>query len=371
MKLFHSAIALGCITAAGAVFAAGEMPEASPAAAGHDAAIALTNWQPQSMSSKTAKPGTKAATDTTTIFRPVPICRLLDTRVGASAAITPNAPYNPNTRHTIAAAGKCGIPSIGTVAGLSVSFHVYNYTVNNGGYITFLTVGAAIAGTNAVLNPGAQWTAATANVGTLDDTGNFDIYIANSQVDVIVDINGYYQDFGLSGSQALDVGASGLDAHGTGSWVFAGVNDGNGIGLYGYSNGTGPGVNATNTTGGPALTIGLGSVHAAGAGINTNTFAFIHRVVASNYPTGTLCGGFNTYTAIVNPMLNGDGNAIVLVTPRYVSGAGQSEPTNLVVAEYYPTNSCSPAVPAGTWFLRQPSGNFTAGMDFDILVIKN
>ena len=377
MKLFRTAFALGCIAAAGMAGAAGMAPDTPKSAAGAPAAsphdvIPLANWQsnPQSfIESLTSKGPTKAATDLTTIFRPVALCRLLDTRVGASAAITPNAPYNPNTRHTIAAAGKCGIPSGGVVAAISLSFHVFNYTVNNGGYITFLTVGAPVAGTNAVFNTGAQWTAATANVGTLDDSGNFDIYIANSQVDVVVDINGYFQDFGLSGSQALDVGTRGLDVHGTGSWVFAAVQDGTGIGVYGYSTGAGPGVNATNIAGGPALSIS-GSVQAPGAGVNTSTFAFIHQVNTTPFGSGgTICGGFPEYTVIDHPMLNGDANAMVFVTARD-SGSLPTQNAGSWVA-FYIVSSCSPVVTAN-WAIRDRNGTaHINGSQFNVLVIKN
>ena len=380
MNLFRTAFALGCIATVGVAGAAGfatsdpksGSAEAAPASASPHDAVPLVDWQtnPQSfIESLKSKGNAKAATDLTTIFRPLAICRLLDTRVGASAAITPNAPYGPNTRHTIAAAGKCGIPSAGTVSALSVSFHVFNYTVNNGGYITFLTVGAAVAGTNAVFNPGAQWTAATANVGTLDDTGNFDIYIANSQVDVIVDINGYYQDFGLSGSQALDVGPNGLDAHGTGSWVFAGVNDGSGIGLYGYSNGSGPGVNATNTTGGPALTIGLGSVRAQGAGVNTSTFAFLHSVnTGAAFPTGTICGGFPGYTVIDHPMLNNDPNAVVTVTAQ--NSSSFATPSAGPWEAFYIVSGCTPSA-AGHWAVHDHNNaSHTNTSRFAVLIIK-
>ena len=92
---------------------------------------------------------------------PSHVCRLIDTR-GNPAAIAIAGPLAANSTTNVNSAGFCGIPNNGEVAGISLSFHVFNTTVNNGGYISFLQQGAAISGTNAVFNPGAQWTAATA-----------------------------------------------------------------------------------------------------------------------------------------------------------------------------------------------------------------
>jgi hypothetical protein len=309
----------------------------------------------------------QAASDKVTMYRPIPICRLLDTR-GFSAAISGGGPYNPNTTHTIAAGGKCGIPS-SQVAGISLSFHVFNYTVNNGGYITFKTVGAALAGTNAVFNPGAQWIAATANVSTLDDTGNFDIYIAQSQVEVVVDINGYYGD--LDGY--IDAGNAnpGIIANNTAAWTAYAPLNGNA--LYGYASGNGGGVLAYSG-GGHAVRVLNGTVQAQGAGVNTNTFAFIHKVDTSSAfgaGSGTLCGGFPGYSVIDNPQSNGDPNAIVLLTGR-VDFVTSGVPSNGPVEAYYlpPSNTCSPLVPGGKWTVHYLSGSLTNTSTYNVLVLK-
>src|SRR6266576_2251949 len=77
---------------------------------------------------------TKAATDRATVYRPITPCRLIDTR-GFSAAIAVAGPLAPNSTTNINSAGFCGIPNNFLVAGISLSFHVFNNTVNNGGYI--------------------------------------------------------------------------------------------------------------------------------------------------------------------------------------------------------------------------------------------
>src|ERR1022692_2739653 len=119
------------------------LPDVGKVVSGPNMSIPLINWSPDSQSfiANSKSLVREKAANTATIFRPLAVCRLLDTRVGATDAwIEPNAPFLANPRHTIDAAGLCGIPSGGVVAGISLAFSVYNYTVNNGGYISFLTV---------------------------------------------------------------------------------------------------------------------------------------------------------------------------------------------------------------------------------------
>ena len=307
----------------------------------------------------------QAASDKVTMYRPIAICRLLDTR-GFPAAISGGGPYNASSTHTILAGGKCGIPTT-QVAGLSLSFHVFNYTVNNGGYITFKTVGAPVAGTNAVFNTGAQWTAATTNVSTLDDTGNFDIYVAQSQVEVIVDVNGYYAD--LDGFIDAGTAYPGISSNNTAAWVAFGA--GNGGGLYGYASGSGPGVLAYSASG-HAIRVLNGTVQASGAGVNTNTFAFIHKVNTTLWGSGgTVCGGFTNFSVIDNPQLNGDANAIVFITPR--NGDTLPDPSAGRFDAWYELTGtlCSGLSAQGHWLIKDAGGFAMVNNSlFDILVIK-
>ncbi|MGE5099659.1 MAG: hypothetical protein ACM3SX_06710, partial [Deltaproteobacteria bacterium] len=151
--------------------------------------IPLTSWAVDTKAFLTqrseAKAGNlKAASDKATVYRPIPVCRLIDTR-GFPAAIAIAGPIGPNTATNVNAAGFCGIPG-GGVAGLSISFHVRNATINNGGFIAFMQQGVPVTGVNAVFNFGTIWTATTANISLPDDSGNFQIYVAQSSVDVIV-----------------------------------------------------------------------------------------------------------------------------------------------------------------------------------------
>ena len=129
--------------------------------------------------------------------------------------------------------------------------------MSNGGYIAFQQQGAAVTGVNAVFNTGAQWTAATANVSIPNDSGNFSIFIANSQVQVIVDVNGYYQDMDF-----VDVGTQELDISGdmcSSCNLFELTNTGAGSAL------------ALNSSSGTAIQINSGGLRSVGAGVGTNT----------------------------------------------------------------------------------------------------
>jgi len=295
---------------------------------------------------------TKAATDLASVYRPITPCRLIDTR-GFSAAIAVAGPLAPNSTTNINAAGFCGIPNNSEVAGISLSFHVFNNTVNNGGYIAFQQQGAAVTGVNAVFNPGAQWTAATANVSIPNDTGNFSIFIANSQVQVIIDVNGYYQDLNF-----LDVGTQELDIVGNATGdLFELNNAGTGTALGLSSNGD-------------AIRVYSGSVRASGAGVGTNTFATIHQVnTAGNFGAGgTLCAaGFPSYSVIDNDQANGDPNAILFITPRYNSLAAQ----NVQYEAYYYTSGSCVAAANNHWMVRKTDGTaYLNTSRFNILVIK-
>jgi hypothetical protein len=327
-------------------------------------AIPLTSWPVDTKSflaqHASAKAGNlKAATDKATVYRPIPVCRLIDTR-GFPAAITLAGPLGPNTATNVNAAGSCGIPGSG-VAGISISFHVRNATVNNGGFIAFLQQGAPIAGVNAVFNFGDTWVATTANISLPDDSGNFQIYIAQSSVDVIVDVNGYYQDLDLldTGNQELDI-LGNVSCGSPGCKVLEVSNLGNGAALM-----------ATNVGGNNALMLNAGAFAVAGAGINSGTAAFIFEV-----DTGAnVCGGTPSEALISHPMLNGDSSAVVLISPRErapssVIGVDAPPGSAGPIAAVY--HACGTVDPNSRWGIRDKSGAALVNhAQYSVFIIKS
>jgi hypothetical protein len=328
---------------------------------GPDMPVPLANWdnEPQAFiaSLRQARKGTtKAATDIATVYRPISVCRLIDTR-GLSAAIAIPGPLSPNSTTNINSAGFCGIPNNGLVAGLSVSFHVLNLTVNNGGFISFLQQGAPVTGVNAVFNPGASWTAATANISIPNDSGNFAIYIAASSVQVIVDVNGYYQDLG-----DLDVGSQQLDIVGNTTGDLFELNN---------TTGTGSALSLDGSAG-SAVTIYSGKFRVSGADTNnSNGPVFTHTVNTSPFGAGgTICGGFPAFTVLDHPYLNGNPSAVIFVQPNAGSGASAASagPFELY---YLLATSCTPAVGTARWSIHDKSGAaHLNGSKFSVMVVS-
>ena len=299
----------------------------------------------------------KAPQDKATVFRPVAPCRLVDTRgTGTGGAFVINGPLAPNSSTNVSTNGLCGIPT-SFVAGLSLSFHVQNATVNNGGYISFLQQGAPVSGTNAVFNFGAVWTAATANVSIPNSSGDFAVFIALSQVELVVDVNGYYQDL-----NSLDVGTQQLDL--TGSTPSGAT--------FGFRNSSDTGTAVDIQATGTALSIGGGRIRVAGAGANTNEAAFVHVANASaNFGTlassGNLCSGTalgKSLTIIDHPYLNNNPNALLFLTP--------SGTRNQIHEPFYVTdNLCASAVANNKWAIAGLSQTaYVTGDRFNVLIIN-
>jgi hypothetical protein len=85
-----------------------------------------------------------------------------------------------------------------------------------------------------------------------------------------------------------------------------------GMGVYSSVTGNGTAMRASTGAGGTSLLIEGGSVRVGGAGINTQTAVFRHRVTAStiNGCIGTMCKS----SRLDHPMLNGNPNAMVFIT---------------------------------------------------------
>jgi hypothetical protein len=238
----------------------------------------------------------KAASDLVTVYRPLTPCRLVDTR-GLGAAVAVAGPLAAGSDTNVTAAGSCGIPASFTTVGISMTIVVFNTTPGNGGFLSVREQGTAVTGSNMTYTPGLEWLSTTGNVSINQaGGGNFAIYSAGSIVHVIIDVNGYFQDLNeLDSVTQIDFNMS------TGGEAFAVNQAGAGNAIGAFANGGGTGLRVGGTVG---ISVDSGSVRAAGAGVNTGTFAFIHQVNTTAYPTGTICGGFGSFTVLDHPMLN-------------------------------------------------------------------
>lgn len=139
--------------------------------------------------------------------------------------------------------------------------------------------------------------------------------------------------------------------------------------------GGGRAVEATATTGaalygkatsgsGAALEIGGGAIRVVGAGVNTATAAFIHRISSSNTSFNETPNLGEAQTVINHPMCNHQPNALLFVTPRlYVGGGLASMP---MLGVFYNGST-------GRWVISNGSadefGDFDAGDEINVLVI--
>jgi hypothetical protein len=127
---------------------------------------------------------------------------------------------------------------------------------------------------------------------------------------------------GISGSTsaASGYGVFGYATQGTGVYGHGTT----GIGVYG-SGETGPGVFASSLSG-PALRIGAGYIQVSGAGVDTQTAAFVHVATTNNT--------FLAATEIHNTACDGDPYAILIVTqrPNPVDPSAAVEPKPFIVA---------------------------------------
>ena len=100
---------------------------------------------------------------------------------------------------------------------------------------------------------------------------------------------------------------------------------------------------------GTALNIQQGVFRVAGAGVGTDTTVFIHKVKTG--AGGNICPGFNTYTVVDNPLINGNPNAILLVTPNYGNASNGVLVANGGFAVFYADNLICGAANVGHWVI--------------------
>lgn len=165
---------------------------------------------------------------------------------------------------------------------------------------------------------------------------------------------------GVSGAAgSAGIGVEGRSPGGLGVGV-RGVIDGTGWGVQGISNSVGIGVEGLATVAGGAGVSAKSNVASATAllvdgsiAVQGNKPAFVHTATAGNINVSR--------TTLDNPMINGDPNAILTVTP--VSNDGDPFINSPIGVSYDSV--------AGRWrIFRADGSNMPVGAKFNVLVIK-
>lgn len=127
------------------------------------------------------------------IFQPISPCRLADTRSGADNVGTRSKPVGASETWKLSVAGPAGdCPAFPGASALEL-----NVTALNASQATFLTLHPADVALPKASNlnpvPGQAPTPNSVTV-TLSDAGEFAVYNAFGQLDVVIDVVGYYAD---------------------------------------------------------------------------------------------------------------------------------------------------------------------------------
>jgi len=114
------------------------------------------------------------------------------------------------------------------------------------------------------------------------------------------------------------------------------------------------------TTGGPALEI-IGSIKVLDAGIGTDTPMFIHQVTSGN-----ICPALNYATIIDNILINGNPDAILVVTPN---SAGVTPPRNPIGVFYDSRETCGFGQRWAIYDLSASPSAFVVGQTFNVFAV--
>jgi hypothetical protein len=304
-----------------------------------------------------ASPGmsTKAARTLAT-FIPVTPCRLVDTR-GLFNPVFGGPAFAAGEHRDYLAAGNCGIPA-GSNRVIGVSLAVTTLPTPASGDVEVIASDLPLGNTVLMVIQAGLWNSAD-TVSGVNSAGSFQIQVRSTPANLAIDVNGYYAQtdsanttdfFSILGNFNSDGGLLDVEENGTIGAAIRAVGGG--------------GTDVRLAQGTNAINIVSGGVRAAGAGVNTDTFAFIHQTAAGNICTDahfTRIENAQTFSATAN--LSG-----LLLFAQQV-GNVVTKPVSVV---YQTGTTCAGGSASGNgWFLHNDATTFGAGESYNIMVITN
>jgi hypothetical protein len=218
-----------------------------------------------------------------------------------------------------------------------------------------------------------EWNSGT-TATPLDNTGKFQVIVrysvAPTPTHMAIDINGYY--IALDPSHAGDYFSIIGDVAVTDKGLLDVVQTGSLGAAIRATGGGGADVRLAQKA--AANDVASGTVRARGAGLNSNTFAFLHRTVASPSLAPNVCDGttpgidahytrLSTATQAFDPTADLSG-LLVFVQQR---GTGTTKAVSTV---YRSAAHCASGDALGNgWYLYDSNGTFGANEDYAIMVI--
>jgi hypothetical protein len=302
--------------------------------------------------------GMSKAARTLASFVPVAPCRLVDTRGLHNPVYGLGGPFTNGEVRVYQAAGNCGIPA-GSNRLLGVSVAVTTLPTTTSGDIEVIANGLPLGSTALMTMQLGLWNSATTVTG-VDAAGNFQVqvrYLQPTNTQLAIDVNGYYAQmdsvnttdfFSIQGNFNSDGGL--LD-----------VNELGGTGAAIRAVGAG-GTDVRLAQGANAIDVANGGLRVRGAGVNTDTLAFIHQTSATNICTDT------HFTRIENPQtFSTTANLSGLLLFAQRRGGTTVKPVSVV---YQTGTTCAGGSAAGNgWFLFNDATTFASGETYNIMVI--
>ena len=292
-------------------------------------------------------------------FVPISPCRLVDTR-GVFSPVYAGGAFATNEIRNYPTVGTCGIPS--SARPVAVSMQVFGILPAAVGNLELVPTGTPLGSTATLVDIPGTYTSVSAVVATSGAGGSFTAQLRLTSGDIAIDINGYYANT-LPTGEYLTV---------------SGNQPGGGVGFFVTAAPVGASINALNTNTGSqaylafgkyAVQMHSGELKSSGAGINTTgSPAFTLKAVAGL----NMCSVTN-YVAINHPTMNGNPNALAMVTPVHNPASGGFVDHTTHFALYYSASAVGGGTDcaANRWYIRDTSVTAIAtGRAWHILAIS-